>query len=136
MTNAEPNGPDQDPAPEHGAKGVEIFTSERALDFVSERALDFVRDEAARRDWRHASLYAAADQGRVKDGVDVVQRLVAAHLELLRRQGRGARTGRRQHAQTVRAVLAETNEVSLVLAEAWLEAAYALLPRSRLRQDD
>ena len=68
--------------------------------------------------------------GRVKHGADVAQRLLAAHLELRRRRTRGAHGGRRAHAAAVDAVLDATNDAALVLAQAWLEAAFALLPPS------
>lgn len=133
--DSEPASLDQDSGAEPGAEGIDDFP-ERALDFVSEQALDFVREEAARRDPRHTHIYATVSAGRVKDAADTAQQLLAAHLEQRRRQGRGARTGRRTHLQTVYAILDASNEANLVLADAFLELALAVLPASHSREGD
>jgi hypothetical protein len=98
--------------------------------FTRDEVLGYIRQEAARRDWRSARIYRTISPGRVKDGADVAQRLLEVHLELRRRRTRGARGGRRAHHAAVDAILAETNDAALVLAQAWLEAAFALLPLS------
>ena len=112
-----------DPVPE--GEAIETFTREHALGFV--------RDEACRRDLIHPHHYTAATPARIKDSCDVAQQLLVAHLALRRRRGRG---GRRQHAAAIDAVLSETNDASLVLAMAWLEASFGLLPASWPRHGD
>lgn len=124
----EPTSPDEGPAG-HGAD-QEPEPAPDLGPFTRDEMLSFVLGEAARRDWRSARLYRSMDAGRVKIGADVAQRLLEAHLELRRRRTRGARGGRRAHAAAVDAVLDETNDAALVLAQAWLEAAFALLPLS------
>ena len=101
--------------------------------FTSDQILDYVRHEAARRDPRSAHLYRKMRAGRIKDGVDVAQQLLTAHLALFRCHGRG---GRREHRAAINRILASTNDASLVLGLVWLEAAYALLPASRSRHGD
>ena len=70
---------------------------------------------------------------RIKDGVDVVLQILDVHLELKRRYGRGARTGSRKHAAEIRRLLEATNSANLVVAAAYLESAYGVLPPSRAR---
>src|SRR5215217_8093699 len=98
--------------------------------FSAEQILFFVRDEAADRDPRYAHLYRSMSAGRVKDGIEVAQQLLRAHLALYRCHGRG---GRKEHRAAIERILESTNDASLVLALAWLTAAFALLPRSRPR---
>jgi hypothetical protein len=98
-----------------------------------EEALAFVRTVAAQRDPTNARHYTAASAGRIKDGVDLARRLLAAHLPATHLQGR-RRRGRRGRDATTDAALQE--ELSLVLALTWLEAAYGLLPPSRPPQNE
>jgi hypothetical protein len=106
--------------------------------FTAKNILEFVRNEAAKRDPANARHYAAASSARIKDGVDLAQRLLASHLTTVRLttahlQGRRGR-GRRGRDATTDTALQE--ELSLVLALTWLEAAFGLLPPSRPPQDD
>ena len=127
MTNERPAAPaargSEDSEP--GAEAIDVFTSDQILDYV--------RHEAARRDPRSAHLYRKMRAGRIKDGVDVAQQLLTAHLALFRCHGRG---GRREHRAAINRILASTNDASLVLGLVWLEAALALLPASRSRHGD
>jgi|ERR671916_1863728 hypothetical protein len=127
MTNERPAAPaargSEDPDP--GAEAIDVFTSGQILDYV--------RYEAARRDPRSAHLYRKMRAGRIKDGIDVAQQLLAAHLALFRGHGRG---GRREHRAAIDGILASTNDASLVLGLVWLEAALGLLPASPPRHGD
>ena len=127
MTNERPVIPEasspEDPEP--GPEAIETFTRDQILGFV--------RGEAARRDPRYAHLYRKMSAGRIKDGVDVAQQLLAAHLALFRCHGRG---GRREHRAAIDRILASTNDASLVLGLVWLEAAFGLLPASQPRHGD
>jgi hypothetical protein len=78
---------------------------EEVESFTSEQVLAFVRDVAARHDPQLAHYYATMPNSRVKDGVDVVLRILAVHLESKGRYGRGARTGSRRHAAEIRRLL-------------------------------
>ena len=95
--------------------------------YTAENILGFVRDEAAKRDPDHAHHYAAASAASVKDGVDRAQRLLASHRTTAPLEARRGR-GRRRRVATPDPALQE--ELSLVLALTWLEAAYGLLPPS------
>lgn len=122
----EPTIPAEDLPPQDDAEGGEIVRLEDVLTFV--------RAEAARRDPALAHHYAQMRPGRIKAAADLAQHILAAHLELRRRQGRGARTGRRLHAQQVYALLDSTNTANLVLAQAFLEVA-CILPVSESHRD-
>src|SRR5688572_2136041 len=78
--------------------------------FFPEVILDYVRAEAARRDPGLARVYRAATPRRVRNAGWLAHALMAAHLELHRRVGRGARTGRRKHAQEVYRLLNASND--------------------------
>ena len=101
-----------------------------------EDVLAFVRDAAARRDPSLAHHYATMTPRRIKAAADLAQHILAAHLELRRRQGRGARTGRRVHAQAIYSLLDSTNTCNLVLAMAFLEVAFGVLPPSHPQHND
>ena len=85
---------------------------------------------AAQCDASLAHIYATASAARIKDAASLAQQLLSAHRALLGRQGRGARTGRRKHAQEVYRLLASANDATLVLAIAYLDTALGVLPRS------
>jgi len=120
-------------APETGSPEDLELDADTIETFTAEQILDYVRYEAADRDPRYAHLYRKMSAGRIKDGVDVAQELLTAHLALYRHYGRG---GRRQHRTAIDRILESTNDASLVLALVWLEAAFALLPRSRPGRGD
>jgi hypothetical protein len=101
-----------------------------------DRILDFVRQQAARRDPALAHHYASMGPGRIQDAAQLAQQLLRAHRALLDGQRRGARTGRRKHAQEVYRLLASTNDATLVLAIAYLDTAVGTLPRLWSRPGD
>lgn len=94
-------------------------------------ALAYVRVAAARRDPALARHYQTMSSDRVKDGIEIALQILDAHITLKRRYGRGARTGARAHHAAIRQLLESTPSSSLVLAQAWLEAGYGVLPSSR-----
>jgi hypothetical protein len=100
-----------------------------------EDVLDCVRQEAARLDWRSARVYEAASPRRVKNAGWLAHDLIAAHLELHRRTGRGARTGKRQHAAEVRRLLEATTDADLQLAQCLILAAIGMLPPDAPRRE-
>jgi hypothetical protein len=89
-------------------------------------SLEFVRELAACRDPRRVLLYSTASPARIKHSAAVAQRLIEVHRRYLRRSPRDR--GRRRHNAEIYDLLAQTNDASLVLALAWLDAAFALLP--------
>jgi len=109
--------------------------SPEAFAVSDEDILELVRVVATERDPVNSRHYTTASPERIKDGCDVALQLLASHLELFRRQGRRAKTGRRKHAAAIRVTLANTNETTLVLAESWVFCAYGLLPPSQPLQD-
>lgn len=102
--------------------------------YTAAQVLGFVLDQAARYDPRHAHLYRTMSYDRVKEGVYLAQQLLKTHRELMGRYGRGARTGKRKHAQRVYDLLASSNEASLTLAIASLDAIYGVFPLSKRAQ--
>jgi hypothetical protein len=110
----------------------EVVEVEDIESFTPEDVLRFVRHVAAQRDPRRSHRYASMSASQIKDGVDVVLRILAAHRELL---NRGARTGKRAHNQRVYQLLAATTPANIVLTEAYLEAAYGILPPSHPKND-
>src|SRR5687768_3108391 len=92
--------------------------------FTAENVLGFVRDLAAARNPYSAHSFRTVDLNRLRSGARVAQRLLNAHLELRRRMGRGARTGKRAHAAAVRRVLEASNERDLELAAAVLSLPF------------
>jgi hypothetical protein len=98
--------------------------------------LAYVRQQAAGRDPNLGHIYATASAARVKEATFLAQRLLSAHRALLGRQGRGARTGRRKHAQEVYRLLNATNDATLALAISYLCTALGVLPRSWTRPGD
>jgi hypothetical protein len=92
--------------------------------------LAYVRQQAARRDPTLGHIYATASSARVKEAASLGQKLLEAHRALLVRQGRGARTGRRRHAQQIYDLLNSTNDANVMLAICYLETALGVLPRS------
>jgi hypothetical protein len=105
----------------HTDDADEIFTTTEAV-------LAFVRAEAAKRDPANATRYATASAASIKDGVDLARRVLTSHLTtthfLERPQPR--RRGRRATPDP-----ALQEQLALVLALGWLEAAFGLLPPSR-----
>lgn len=97
--------------------------------------LAFVRQEAAGMDPAHSHIYKAATLRRIKNAAWLAYDLMGVHLELHRRLGRGARTGRRAHAAEIRRLLENTNAANLVLAQAALVAAIGTLPPDEPRRD-
>lgn len=95
-----------------------------------ELVLRYVREHAARRDPALSHLYAGMSPRRIKDAAYLAQQLLETHRELLGRQGRGARSGKRKHARRIYDLLNATNDGTLVLAIAYLETAIGTLPAS------
>ncbi len=112
---AEPPPPAEEPDEGYSADGI----------------LAFVREMAATRDPRHAHLYRAVEPERIRAGARVAQQILETHLALRQRMGRGARTGRRAHAQTVYHLLDSTNDIDLELAVAALSIPCACATLAR-----
>lgn len=124
----EATSPDHDPEPGVVREWDDLFSPADVLDFV--------RRVASERDPRHASLYATASPGRIKEGIATLEAILSAHLAFHQRTGRGAKTGRRKHAAAVRTAVLATNEVTFTLGLAWLDLGYGLLPAAEPPQDD
>ncbi len=93
---------------------------------------NFVRVLAADCDRRHAHIYRAVEPARIRAGARVAQQILETHLALRQRMGRGARTGRRKHAQEIYRLRADTNDVDLSLAVAVLSiTCFFAMPRER-----
>lgn len=124
---------DPSPTPD-AAPDAPVEEDEECID--PELALAFVRQHAAKRDPSRGWFYATTSAARVKEAASVAQQLLAVHHELVVRQRRGARTGRRRHAQQIADLLSATDDTTLTLAIAYLGTALGVLPRSWTQPGD
>lgn len=108
--------PSETPAPE--AEATECHTPEEILQLV--------RDSASRLDARHTALYRGVDAQRVMLAADLLAQLLVAHSTYLEANRFGG--GRRTHSARVYALLDSANMAELVIALAWVHAAYTMLP--------
>ncbi len=133
--NISPCTPQEAPAPTVRAESAPPEEEPEAW-FAREDLLGFVREEATLIDPVHSHIYRAASPRRIRDAGWTAHDFMAVHAELHRRTGRGARSGKRQHAADVRRLLNSANDADLVLAQALLLVAIGTLPPDAPRRDD